>query len=150
MRKLGNPAEFANNFDYTMAQANIYRQQHQQFQAMAAFARANQLGGEDDTAEFAMQQAAGEQGVQLNRRISFNSDFLMHGIFDDATINGLDRQIFRNPQTGAIPPPISSLETLWTNGFRADLGKYPSLSGFFQVRNDRGQISLPDRGTDPE
>ena len=51
LAKLGNPAEFANNFDYTMAQANIYRQQHQQFQAMTAFARANQLGGEDDTAE---------------------------------------------------------------------------------------------------
>lgn len=144
LAQLGNLAELANNFDYTMAQANIYRQQNQTFQAMAAFARANQLGGQDDTAEYAMQQAAEEQGVQLTPKISFNSDVFMHGIFDDATINGLDRQIFRNPQTGAIPPAISSLETLWTNGIRTDLGKYPSLSGFFQVRNDRGQISLPD------
>jgi tetratricopeptide (TPR) repeat protein len=144
LAKLGNPAEFSNNFDYTMAQANVYRQQHQQFRAMAAFARANQLGGEDDTAEFAMQQAAGEQGVQVNRRISLNSDVLVHGFFDDATILGIDRQIFRNPQTGAVPPPRSSLETLWTNAYRADLGKYPSLSGFFQVRNARGQVSLPD------
>jgi len=142
---LGNPAEFANNFDYTMAQANIYRQQHQSFNAMTAFARANQLGGEDDTAEFAMQQAAAEQGVQLNHRFSVDSDILVHGIIDDATILGLDRQIFRNPQTGAIPPPRSSLETLWTNGFRGDLGKYPTLSGFFQVRNARGQISLPSQ-----
>ena len=124
LAKLGNPAEFANNFEYTLAQANIYRQQHQQFQAMTAFARANQLGGEDDTAELAMQQVAGERGVQVSQRISLKSDVLMHGIFDDATINGLDRQIFRNPQTGAIPPPISSLETLWTNGIRTDLGKF--------------------------
>ncbi len=58
LAQLGNPAEFANNFDYTMAQANIYRQQTSTFQAMAAFARANQLGGQDDTAEYAMQQAA--------------------------------------------------------------------------------------------
>ena len=29
LAKLGDPAEFADNFDYTMAQANIYRQQHQ-------------------------------------------------------------------------------------------------------------------------
>jgi len=144
LAKLGNPAEFANNFEYTLAQANIYRQQHQTFQAMTAFARANQLGGEDDAAELAMQQLAGEQGVQINQRISLKSDVLMHGIFDDATINGLDRQIFRNPQTGAIPPPISSLETLWTNGIRTDLGKFPSLTGFFQVRNDRGQVSLPN------
>jgi tetratricopeptide (TPR) repeat protein len=145
LAQLGNPAEFASNFDYTMAQANIYRQEHQRFQAMAAFARANQLGGQDDTAEFAMQQVAEEQGVQVSRTTSFHSDVFTHGVFDDATINGLDRQIFRNPQTGAIPPPISSLETLWTNGIRTDLGKYPSLSAFFQVRNDRGQISLPDQ-----
>ena len=144
LAKLGNPAEFANNFDYAMAQANIYRQQHQQFQAMTAFARANQLSGDDDTAEFAMLQAAGEEGVQINQRISLKSDVLMHGVYDDATINNLDLQIFRNPQTGAIPPPITSLETLWTNGVLANLGKYPSLSGFFQVRNDRGQTSLPN------
>jgi tetratricopeptide (TPR) repeat protein len=145
LARMGNPADFANNFDYTMAQANIYRQQHQRFQAMAAFARANQLGGQDDTAEFAMQQAAEEQGVQVSRTTSVNSDVLVHGIFDDATINGLDAEIFRNPQTGAIPRPLSSLETIWTNGVRTDLGKYPSLSGFFQVRNARGQISLPDQ-----
>ena len=67
LTKLGSPGEFANNFDYTMAQANIYRQQHQQLESMTAFARANQLGGEDDTAEFAMQQLAGEQGVQVSQ-----------------------------------------------------------------------------------
>lgn len=144
LAKLGPPADFSNNFDYTMAQANIYRQQHEQFHAMTAFARANQLGGEDDTAEFAMQQAAAEQGVQVSRNISVNSDVLVHTIIDDATISGLDRQIFRNTQTGAIPPPLSLFETLWTNGYRADLGKYPSLSGFFQVRNARGQMSLPN------
>jgi tetratricopeptide (TPR) repeat protein len=143
LAQLGNPAAFAGNFDYTMAQANIYRQQNQQFNAMTAFARANQLGGEDDTAQFAMQQAAAGQGVQLSRRVSVNSDFLVHGTYDDATILGLDRQIFHNSLGGAIPPPRSSLETLWTNGYRADLGKYPALSGFFQMRNARGQISLP-------
>ena len=143
LAKLGNPADFTNNFDYAMAQGNIYRQQHQQFHAMTAFARANQLGGEDDTAEFAMQQAAAEQGMQVNRKVSVSSDVLVHPIIDDATILGLDRQIFHNAQGGAIPPPRSSLETLWTNGYRSDLGKYPSLSGFFQVRNARGQISLP-------
>jgi len=145
LAKLGNPADFTNNFDYAMAQGNIYRQQHQQFHAMTAFARANQLGGQDDTAEFAMQQAAAEQGVQVSRKVSVASDVLVHPIIDDATILGLDRQIFHNAQGGAIPPPRSSLETLWTNGYRSDLGKYPSLSGFFQLRNARGDISLPSQ-----
>jgi tetratricopeptide (TPR) repeat protein len=145
LAKLGNPADFSSNFDYTMAQANIYRQEHQQFHAMTAFARANQLGGEDDTAEFAMQQAAAEHGMQVSRTVSASSDVLVHPIIDDATILGLDRQIFHNAQGGAIPPPRSSLETLWTNGYRSDLGKYPALSGFFQLRNAQGQISLPSQ-----
>jgi hypothetical protein len=110
---------------------------------MTAFARANQLGGEDDTAEFAMQQSAAEQGMQVSRSVSVASDVLVHRIIDDATILGLDRQIFHNAQGGAIPPPRSSLETLWTNGYRADLGSFPALSGFVQVRNARGELSLP-------
>ncbi|PSH04861.1 MAG: hypothetical protein CXZ00_05715 [Acidobacteria bacterium] len=143
LAKLGNPADFINNFDYKMAEGNIYRQEHQQFNAMTSFARANMLAGEDDTAEFAMRRAAEEQGMQVNRRFSFDSDVLVHGIYDDATILGLDSQIFHNEQGGAIPPPRSSLETLWTNGYRADLGKYPMLSGFLQLRNARGETSLP-------
>jgi len=143
LAQLGGPAQFSDNFDYAMAQANIYRQQHQPFRAMTAFARANQLGGEDDTAEFAMQQSAAEQGMQVSRSVSVASDVLVHRIIDDATILGLDRQIFHNAQGGAIPPPRSSLETLWTNGYRADLGSFPALSGFVQVRNARGELSLP-------
>jgi tetratricopeptide (TPR) repeat protein len=143
LTKLGSPGEFANNFDYTMAQANIYRQQHQQLESMTAFARANQLGGEDDSAEFAMQQLAGEQGVQVSRNVSVASDMTVHAIIDDATILGLDSQIFHNPQGGALPTPRSSVETLWTNSYRAGLGKFPMLSGFFQVRNAVGQVSLP-------
>jgi tetratricopeptide (TPR) repeat protein len=144
LSQLGDPAAHANSFEYKMVEANIYRQQNQPFQAMTAFARASQLSDEDYTAEYAMQQEAGEQGVQLNQRFSMNSDVLVHEIIDDVTILGLNQQIFSNPQTGAIPPPISSLETLWTNGFRGDLGRFPALSGFFQVRNSRGQISLPN------
>lgn len=144
LQSLGAPAEWATNFDYTMAQANIYRQQHQSFSAMTAFARAAQLGGEDDTASLAMQQEAAQRGVQVDGRWSANSDVLVHAIIDDATILGLDQQIFQNPLTGAIPPPRSSLETLWTNGFLGDLGKYPAVSGFFQVRNARGETSLPN------
>ncbi len=126
-----------------MAQANIYGNSTNSSMPSTAFARANQLGGEDDTAEFAMQQAAAEQGMQVNQKLSVASDVLVHPIIDDATILGLDRQIFHNAQGGAIPPPRSSLETLWTNGYRSDLGKYPSLSGFFQLRNAFGQLSLP-------
>ena len=144
LAQLGAPGDYAGSFDYTMVQGNIYRQQHQPFQAMTAFARASQLVGQDDAAETAMQQEAGVQGVQLNQRFSMNSDVAVHGIIDDATILGLDEQIFRDPKTGAIPPPRSYLETRWTNGFRGDLGSLPALSGFFQVRNARGELSLPN------
>ena len=42
-----------------------------------------------------------------------------------------------------LPTPRSSLETQWTGAYRLHLNGLPDASGFFQVRNDRGEISLP-------
>src|SRR4029077_14247390 len=44
---------------------------------------------------------------------------------------------------GLLPLPRSSLETQWTGAYHLHLGNLPDASGFFQVRNARGQISLP-------
>jgi hypothetical protein len=67
----------------------------------------------------------------------------MHGIFDDPTIYNLDRQIFAVTGSQPLPPPRSTLESLWTNGYRLHLGGLPLISGFFQLRNARGQYSVP-------
>jgi tetratricopeptide (TPR) repeat protein len=140
---LGNPDEYSDNFDYNLAMANVYRQRHDTVKALTLFGRANELGGDNDVAERQMQDVAGEAGIQVGKRFGLQSDFQTHGIFEDETIYGLDRQIFAGPAGTAAPPPRSSLETIWTNGYRAHFQGWPLLSGFFQMRNARGEISLP-------
>jgi tetratricopeptide (TPR) repeat protein len=140
---LGSPDEYSDNFDYNLAMANVYRQRHDTMRALTSFAKASELSGDDEVATRQMQDVAGEAGIQVGKRFGLDSDFLVHGIYDDETIYGLDRQVFAGPAGTAAPPPRSSLETIWTNGYRARFQGWPLLSGFFQVRNARGDISLP-------
>ena len=144
LAQLGPPESYRDNFDYTLAMANVYRQRHQDTLALNAFARANQLGGNDEASERGMLSMAEDEGLAVTPRVSLSTTFDMHGLFDDETIYGLDSQIFSNGGSG-LPPPRSQLETIWTTAYRAHLpGKWPLLSGFYQLRNARGPLSLPN------
>ena len=46
-------------------------------------------------------------------------------------------------QPSLLPPPRSSLQTQGTVAYHLHLGDMPTASGFFQVRNAQGQISVP-------
>jgi tetratricopeptide (TPR) repeat protein len=143
---LGNPADYSDNYDYKMAWANVYRQRHDDMRALTAFAQANSLAGQDDDiASRALLELAGEQGIPVTQKVSVGTDFTMGAIFEDATIYGLDQQFFGGGAPGTQPPPRSSLESKWTNSFRVHQGNLPVISGFFQLRNARGQVSLPSQ-----
>jgi hypothetical protein len=80
--------------------------------------------------------------------MSLLSDFSVEPIFEDSTVYVLDSKLdasFPVPSsdTSLLPPPRSSLETQTTNAFHLHLGNLPTTTGFFQVRNARGQISVP-------
>ncbi len=141
---LGSPADLQQNYDFMLAMGNLYRQQHQDLQALGAFARANELSGEDEIAERQLQNVAGQEGYRINDRVSLMTDLDAGPIFDDATIYTVDAGIFgvrNNP--ALLPAPRSSEEVRWTNGFRVHQAGWPLISGFFQVRNARGTTSLP-------
>jgi tetratricopeptide (TPR) repeat protein len=141
---LGNSSDNQQNFDYQLAMGNLYRQRRDTFHALTAFGRANQLSGDDDVAERSMQEVAGEEGLRLNDRWSVFSTISEAPIFDDATIYMLDAKLFGvTGSPGLLPPPRSSYESLLTNGFRMHQDGFPVVSGFFQVRNARGQVSIP-------
>jgi len=132
---------------YLMAKANMYRQLHQNAQALTAFAQAAEAAGEDPNVERQLLQAGGAEGLRLNHRVSFLSEFSIAPIFEDTTVYPLDAKLdVRNPlpgRQGLLPLPRSTLETQWTGAYHLHFAGVPEASGFFQVRNDRGQISLP-------
>jgi hypothetical protein len=74
--------------------------------------------------------------------VSLHSDFSVAPIFENTTVYALDAQLIGAPQ-GLLPTPRSSLETQWTAGYRLHLPGMPDAGGFFQIRNSRGEISLP-------
>jgi hypothetical protein len=73
-------------------------------------------------------------------------------IFEDTTVYVLDAKLdaaFPVPSSdiAMLPPPRSSIQTQWTAAYHLHLGAAPTPSGFFQVRNARGQISVPSTNT---
>jgi len=142
LASLGNPAEYRENYDYQLAQANVYRQQHRDLLALSAFAHANQIAGQDDVAARELAEMAGQEGLRINDKVSVLTDFTITPIFEDSTIYQMDARLFG--ATGqTLPPPRSSLESRWTSAYRVHQEGLPTISGFFQLRNAVGTASLP-------
>jgi tetratricopeptide (TPR) repeat protein len=144
---ISSSADSEPSYQYLLAKAAVLRQEHQNTQALTAFAQAANAAGEDQTAQQDLLQAGANEGLRLNRRVSFLSDFSVAPIFEDTTVYPLDAKLdVPNPvpgRQGLLPLPRSSIETQWTGAYHLHLGAFPDASGFFQVRNARGQISLP-------
>ena len=144
---ISSTADSEPSYQYLLARANAFRQQHQNTQAFTAFAQAAEAAGEDQTAQQNLLQAGANEGLRINPRVSFLSDFSVAPIFEDTTVYILDAKLdVTNPvpgRQGLLPPPRSSLETQWTGAYHLHLGTLPDASGFFKMRNARGQISLP-------
>ncbi|MGE0404739.1 MAG: tetratricopeptide repeat protein [Candidatus Korobacteraceae bacterium] len=138
LASLGNPEDLQHNYDYMLARANLLRQRREDVGALTAFARAEIVSGEDTTAARQLEELAGQEGLRINERFSLLSDFSIVPEFEDATIYAMDSRFF-----GGMPPPRHTIETRWTNSYRIHQEGIPTISGFFQLRNSRGQISLP-------
>jgi tetratricopeptide (TPR) repeat protein len=141
-------ADSAPDYQYLLAQANLYRQEHRNVEALTSFAQASNSQGEDETATTSLLQAGANEGLRITPQVSVLSDFLMEPIFEDTTVYVLDSKLdaaFAIPSTDTslLPLPRSSLQTQSTNAFHLHVGKLPEPGGFFQIRNNRGQISVP-------
>jgi len=141
-------ADSAPDYQYLLAQANLYRQEHRNVQALTSFAQASNSEGEDETATTSLLQAGANEGLRITPRVSVLSDFVMQPNFEDTTVYVLDSKLdaaFAVPSTDTslLPLPRSSLQTQSTNAFHLHVGKLPEPGGFFQLRNNRGQISVP-------
>lgn len=134
------------SYQYLLAKANVYRQRRQNAEALSAFALASEAAGQDRVAEREMLRASADEGLRLNRRVSFLSDVSVAPIFEDTTVYALDAQLV-GATPGALPLPRSSIESQWTGAYHLHFAGLPDAGGFFQIRNARGTISLPSANT---
>ena len=145
-----DPSDEAQNYQYLLAEANVYSQEHQNPQALTAFAQASNGAGDDQTAEQGMLAAGANEGLRVNPHLSVLSDLSVQPIFEDSTVYVLDSKTLAtfavpSTDTAQLPPPRSSIQTMWANAFHLHFPAVNVLApgGFFQVRNARGLISLP-------
>lgn len=141
-------ADSAPDYQYLLAQANLYRQEHHNAQALTSFAMASNAEGDDQAATTSLLEAGANEGLRVTPMVSVLSEFSMQPVFEDTTVYVLDSKLdapFAVPSSDVslLPPPRSSLQTESTNAFHLHVGKLPTPGGFFQVRNMRGQISVP-------
>ncbi len=145
---VGASADSTPNYQYLLAKANVFRQEHRSAQALTSFAQASTAEGDDATAEASMLSAAADEGLRVNPTLSVLSDASIEPIYEDTTVYVLDSKLdaaFSVPpsDTALLPPPRSSIQTQWTDAFHLHLPYAPTASGFFQLRNARGPISVP-------
>ncbi|HKD83460.1 MAG TPA: tetratricopeptide repeat protein [Terriglobales bacterium] len=140
---LGSDPSSNQNFDYLLAQGEVYRQRHQTWNALLTLSQADQLGGNEIAALEGM-QVASQEGLRVTDHLSVLTNFTTGGLYDDSTIYMLDAQIFGITNNAELPPPRSEQETLWTTAYRYHFdNNFPMLTGFFQIRNANGEESLP-------
>jgi len=144
-RTASNDAE---DYQYLLAQANVYRQQHQNAQALTAFAQASNAAGDDESVEQSLLQTGADEGLRVTPALSLLADFSVQPIFEDTTVYVLDSKLdaaqpVQGSNTSLLPPPRSSIQTQSTEAYHLHLANFPTIGGFFQVRNAQGQISVP-------
>lgn len=139
---LGNPPDYQQNYDYEVAWGNVYNQRHDNAHAVTAFARANDIAANDDTAERAMLQAGGEEGTQVLPSVNMVNAVGTSPIFVDATIYELDNKLIAAP---TAPPPYASQATGIGSVFRYHHPGWPPINAFVGLENYNGSFSLPNQ-----
>lgn len=143
-----NSANSEPDYQYLLAEANIYRQEHQSTQSLTAFAQAADDAGEDQTAEENLLAAGADEGYRVTSNLSLLSNFSVQPIFEDTTVYVLDSKLdgpvpVPPNQLAQLPLPRYSLQIQETAAYHLHLPHLPTASGFFQLVNTHGTISVP-------
>jgi tetratricopeptide (TPR) repeat protein len=149
---IGSEPDSEPGYQYLLAEANVFRQEHQGTQALTAFAQASDAAGEDQTAEQSLLQAGADEGYRVNSKLSLLTDFSVQPVMEDTTVYVLDSKLdgltpIPPSDPALLPTPRSSLATQWTTAYHLHLRYLPTASGAFQIRNARGLISVPSENS---
>ena len=118
------------NYQFLLAQANVFRQEHQGAQAMTSFAQATDAEGEDQTAEAGLLQAGGAEGWNVNPTVSLLSDFSVDPVYEDSTVYVLDSKLDASfpvspSNPSLLPPPRSTIQIAVDRRFSSPLQSLP-------------------------
>ena len=122
---------------------NVYRQQQDTMQALAAFARANQIVQGNPSAEKTEIRLAEQEGRQITEILSVHPQVSLSPVFEDENIYTTDAKLRGITDPSLLPTPRSSFESIAEARYRVRLHGWPVISGLVGERNARGRVSFP-------
>ncbi|HSB75623.1 MAG TPA: hypothetical protein VLC12_08235, partial [Terriglobales bacterium] len=143
LASLGNSSDYEHNFDYMMAQANVYRQQQNLPDALMAFAQANSLALNDDNAERSELDVASQEGRPITNDLNVLPHASFQPIFEDINIYQLDAKLMAVQNSALLPQPRHSFESKVDAGYKLHIEGLPTITGFTEERNDFGTLLFP-------
>jgi len=144
LASLSDDPERKNNFDFLVAQGNVYRQRGEDDRALASFVRANQLDPEDTATHIAEMQLAEEEGRPITDRIGMGSGVRVGAVFEDENIYQMDARLLGVQNAAALlPPPRRTIETFADSRFQFRPNSFLPIQGFVAERNAEGSFSFP-------
>jgi len=148
LASLGPSTDFAGDYDYMMAAANLYRQRQDPLHALAAFAQASTVAGVDDQgiAETQQYTEAEQAGRQLNEKVSVVPEGSFAPALEDINVYQLDAKILHVTDPALLPPPRHSYQSLAEAHYRVQLEHFPAITGFVGQGLTVGRFLFPSIG----
>jgi tetratricopeptide (TPR) repeat protein len=144
LANLADDPEHKNNYDYLVAQANVYRQRGENDRALAELTLANQLDPQDPATRTAEMELAEEEGRPIGDRIGMTAEARLDAVFEDENIYQTDTRLLGVQNNAALlPPPRRSMETFVDSRFQFRPDSFPAIQGFVAERNAEGSFSFP-------
>jgi len=145
LASIGPASEYSDDYDYMMAQANVYRQRQDTVHALSAFAQASTVAGPEDqlTAQTARNELASEEGRQITQNVSLSPEALFAPALEDINVYTLDARILHVTNPALLPPPRHSYQSLAESHYRLHLGNLPAITGFVGESLTAGRFLFP-------
>jgi tetratricopeptide (TPR) repeat protein len=148
LASLGPSTDFAGDYDYMMAAANLYRQRQDPLHALAAFAQASTVAGVEDQgiAETQQYTEAEQAGRQLSEKVSVVPEGSFAPALEDINVYQLDAKILHVTDPALLPPPRHSYQSLAEAHYRVQLEHLPAITGFVGQGLTVGRFLFPSIG----
>jgi tetratricopeptide (TPR) repeat protein len=146
LASLTDDSDRKNNYEFLVAQGNLYRQLGEVDRALANFVLANQLDPQDLATRATEMELAEEEGRPITDRLGLGSNVRVNPVFEDENIYQMDARLLGVQNNGALlPPPRRTIETFADSRFQFRPNSFPPIQGFIAERNAQGALSFPSQ-----
>lgn len=141
---LGAPGDNKDDYEYMLANANMYRERHDTVHALSGFARARTQGDEnDEPLERTEYEVAREEGRQITPQLSALTTASFTPVLEDINIYTLDAKLLGVTNPALLPPPRHSVQSAGEAHYRVHRQGLPTIVGFVGESMTNGTVSLP-------